>query len=196
MLMKALNKLLLGLALVVSALSGAGCGSDTVTESAFEPPAPLSTEKYIVAGVITDPDGAPLSSTVTFFAKDSTGADVVLYADSTRGGKAIRGPLQAANGSVAFFVPPAASLPVVVKVVANAPGRLSSSAVVNITAEGGYGFDIELWPAWVAGTGLFVSAQAWLKWQDSRRFRRMLDEQAGTKAADAAAPRNSRDAAP
>lgn len=59
-----------------------------------------------------------------------------------------------------------------------------------------YGFDIELWPAWVAGTGLFVSAQAWLKWQDSRRFRRMLDEQAGTKAADAAAPRNSRDAAP
>lgn len=35
--------------------------------------------------------------------------------------------------------------------------------------------DIELWPWWVAGTGLFVCFQAWLKWQASRRYQRMQD---------------------
>ena len=59
-----------------------------------------------------------------------------------------------------------------------------------------YGLDVELWPAWIAGTGLFVCSQAWLKWQDSRRYRRMFQEQAAARAANAAEPQNGQDTAP
>jgi hypothetical protein len=55
--------------------------------------------------------------------------------------------------------------------------------------------DIELWPAWVTGTGLFVCSQAWLKWQDSRRYRRMSKERAADKAREAAAPEDGQNTA-
>lgn len=55
--------------------------------------------------------------------------------------------------------------------------------------------DVELWPWWVAGTGVFVCSQAWLKWQDSRRYRR-LKKQAATKAQQVAGPKHEQDTAP
>lgn len=55
--------------------------------------------------------------------------------------------------------------------------------------------NVELWPWWVAGTGLFVCSQAWLKWQDSRRYRRMTKEQAAARTGQTATPAGGQDGA-
>lgn len=55
--------------------------------------------------------------------------------------------------------------------------------------------DVELWPWWVAGTGLFVCSQAWLKWQDSRRYRRTADKQAAARTGQTAPPSRGQDSA-
>jgi hypothetical protein len=123
----------------LSGCSGSGGGATFI----YQPPASQTAEKYVVTGSLADPTGAPLAGTVTLTATDTDGAAVRLYSDKT-GGTQLTTATVGPEGVVSFFVDGAAHLPVTVKGIGNAAGRVSSSALITVDHIGEYGFTIKL----------------------------------------------------
>ena len=122
----------------------AGCHGDGGNDPgiAVQPPEQQSVEKYAVSGTISNPSGGMISGNLTLSAIDKNGATVKLYSDKT-GGTQIR-IATAPVGLISFFVDDTATLPVTVKVVAEATGLVSSSATVVIDKAGPSSFAIKM----------------------------------------------------
>lgn len=129
------------LVLAMAAFTITGCSSSGGDDAPAQQIAQLTVEKYPVTGLITDPDGVPVSGTVTLSAVDTNGVAVKLYSDKTGGTQLTT---VSVPGVISFFVADTAALPVTVTAVAKATGRVSSSSRFTITASGTSTFTIKL----------------------------------------------------